>query len=58
MANLSERERIQILMMVGYGDRKRTQQEVRDLFNEVNPNKRTTQTTVSKIIESTTTWEV
>ena len=51
MANLTERERIQILMMVGYGDRKRTQQEVCDLFNELNPNKTLTQSTVSKIVK-------
>lgn len=39
MAKLSERERIEILTMVGYGDRRRTHQEACDLFNNVYPNR-------------------
>lgn len=33
MDRLSEGERIEIPMMIGYGDRRRTHDEVRDLFN-------------------------
>jgi len=36
---LSERERITLLMMRGYGDRVRSFQEVMDLFNETFPNR-------------------
>ena len=31
--HLSEKERIKVLMMIGFGDRVRTQQEVCNLFN-------------------------
>lgn len=51
MPGLSDREKIQILMMVGYGDRKRTQLEVCNLFNELYPNRNPiTQSCVSKLI--------
>ncbi|KAJ8936961.1 hypothetical protein NQ318_015624, partial [Aromia moschata] len=47
---LSERERIEILIMIGYGDRARTQLEVCRLFNNKYPNREPiTQSTVSKI---------
>ncbi|PSN47502.1 hypothetical protein C0J52_13570 [Blattella germanica] len=36
---LSESERIEILVMIGYGDRKRTQDEVCTLFNETHPDR-------------------
>lgn len=48
---LSERERIEILMMVGYGDRKRSTVEVCELFNNVHQERRPiSRSTVSKII--------
>ncbi|KAJ8912835.1 hypothetical protein NQ315_014418 [Exocentrus adspersus] len=37
MGPLSERERIQILMIVGYGDRIRSHEETCDLFNQEHP---------------------
>lgn len=37
MVKLTEREKIEILCMIGYGDRARTQQAVADLFNEMHP---------------------
>lgn len=47
---LTERERIEILMMIGYGDRARSQVEVCRLFNNKYPNREPiTQSTVSKI---------
>ncbi|KAJ8940413.1 hypothetical protein NQ318_009342 [Aromia moschata] len=47
---LSERERIEILIMIGYGDKARTQLEVCRLFNNKYPNREPiTQSTVSKI---------
>ena len=52
MVNLTEKERTDILIMVGYGDKKRTQAEVVALFNEVYPNRPPiSQSTVSKIIK-------
>lgn len=39
MAESTEKLRIEILMMVGYGDRKRTYREVCSLFHEVYPNR-------------------
>jgi len=36
---MTESERIEILMMIGYGDRKRTHQEVCNLFNDTHPDK-------------------
>lgn len=52
MVNLTEKERIDVLIMVGYGDRKRTQVEVVALFNEVYPNRPPiSQSSVSKIIK-------
>lgn len=48
--HLSEKERIEILMMIGFGDRVRTQQEVCNLFNANHPNRPPiTRSTVSKI---------
>jgi len=47
---LTERERIEILMMIGYGDRTRTQEEVCRLFNEAHPDRPpVVRSTVSKI---------
>jgi transposase len=37
--HLSETERIVVLMMIGYGDRKRSCAEVMTLFNEIHPNR-------------------
>lgn len=39
MARLSETERIQILMMIGYGERTRSFAEVMNIFNESHPNR-------------------
>lgn len=48
---LSERNRIEILMMVGYGDRRRSTNEVRELFNQTHPDLiPISQSTISKII--------
>lgn len=47
---LTENQRIEILMMIGFGDRMRTQQEVCTLFNLMHPdNEPISQSTVSKI---------
>lgn len=46
---LSVQQKIEILMMVGYGDRSRTQMEVCDLFNDKYPERPITQSTVSKV---------
>jgi len=52
MVFLSEKEKTDILSMVGYGDRKRTQQEVCDLFNQRYPNRvAITQSCVSKLVK-------
>ncbi|XP_071055457.1 uncharacterized protein [Onthophagus taurus] len=49
MVHLTETERIEILIMVGYGDRKRTQLEVYEIFNERYPHREPiTQSVVSK----------
>ena len=48
--HLSEKERIEVLMMTGFGDRVRTQQEVCNLFNASHPDRPPiTRSTVSKI---------
>lgn len=48
---LSEIERIEILMMVGYGDRKRSTFEVCELFNNVHQERAPiSRSTVSKIV--------
>lgn len=49
MAELSERLRIEILILLGYGERKRTQAEVCELFNNLHPEYNISQSTVSKI---------
>lgn len=47
---LTEKERIEILMMIGYGDRMRTHEEVVVLFNETHPNRPSiSQSMVSRI---------
>ncbi|KAJ8962113.1 hypothetical protein NQ318_018070 [Aromia moschata] len=47
---LNERDRIEILMMIGVGDRMRTQQEVCRLFHEMHPDREpVSQSTVSRI---------
>lgn len=52
MVHLTEKERIIILMMVGYGDRRRTQHEVCTLFNEIYPNREPiSQSVVSKTLK-------
>lgn len=49
---LTEAQRIEILMILGYEDRRRTQKEVCDIFNEKYPNRiPITQSTVSKIFK-------
>lgn len=50
MVRLTETERIEILMMIGYGERRRTHDEVCALFNAERPNRENiTRTTVTKI---------
>jgi hypothetical protein len=49
---LTEKEKIEILMMIGYGERKRSQAEVCDLFNNTYPNRPAiTQSYVSKLLK-------
>lgn len=51
MVNLTEKERIEILMIIGFGDRRRTQQEVCVLFNNLYPERDPiTRTVVSKTL--------
>lgn len=47
---LTESERIELLMMRGYGDRQRSFEEVRTLFNTVYPNRHISKSTVSRTI--------
>lgn len=52
MERLSEQQRIEILIFVGHGDRKRTQDEVCALFNERYPNRNgISRCTVSRVIK-------
>lgn len=52
MVKLSEIERIEILMMVGYGDRQRSHQDVCDSFSNVHSNRNpTVQFIMSKLLE-------
>jgi Transposase. len=51
MAKLSERERIDILRMIGFGDKLRTHQEACQLFNATYPDRPPiTQSTVSRVL--------
>lgn len=51
MAPLSERERIEILIMVGYGDRQRTHAEACELFNHEHPDRPPiNRSTVTKLV--------
>lgn len=49
MANLTIKQRIEILISLGCGDLTRSQREVCDMFNAKYPNRPITQSTVSKI---------
>lgn len=49
MAPLSTKQRIEILIIYGYGDKKRTQREVCEIFNQLYPDGELQQSTVSKI---------
>lgn len=49
MVQLSEKQRIEVLMMIGYGDRVRSHQEVCQLFREKYPDQPISQSTVSRI---------
>lgn len=51
MAHLSEKHRIEILMMYGYGDRRRTQREVCNLFNQLYPDTPVSQGAISQLIK-------
>lgn len=51
MAHLSAKQRIEILMMYGYGDRRRTQREVCDLFNQLYPDTPISQSGISNLIK-------
>lgn len=55
MGYLTDEQRTEILILRGSGDRKRSQQEVCDLFNEKYPNRQITQSTVSKIVQKFST---
>lgn len=50
MAHLNETQRIEILILSGCGDKKRTQTEVCNLFNAKYPDRPISQSTVSKIV--------
>ncbi|KAL1493663.1 hypothetical protein ABEB36_009361 [Hypothenemus hampei] len=47
MVRLSETQRIENLIMIGYGDRTRTQEEVCELFNNKYPDRPITRSTIS-----------
>lgn len=49
MAHLTETQRIEILILIGCGDKTRTQQEVCNLFNTKYPDRPISQSAVSKI---------
>ena len=49
MARLTDKQRIEVLMMIGYGDRVRTHREVCLLFSEKYPDQPISQSTVSRI---------
>lgn len=52
MARLSETERIEVLMIIGYGDRRRSCDEVVDIFHELHPDReRLSKSTVSKTLQ-------
>jgi hypothetical protein len=52
MVHLSKTERIEILMMVGYGDRKRSCAQVVTIFNEIYSNREPiSRTTLSKPLQ-------
>ena len=52
MARLSDTERIEILMMIGYGDRTRSFSQVVNIFNELHPDREPiTKSTVSKTLQ-------
>lgn len=52
MDHLTETQRIEILMILGYGDRMRTQQEVCNIFNDKYPDRNPlTRSTVSKVFK-------
>jgi Fe2+ or Zn2+ uptake regulation protein len=52
MNHLTEKERIEILMITGYGDRKRSHQEACPLFNETHPNRNPiSKSTVTKTLK-------
>lgn len=55
MARLTERERIEVLMMVGFGDRLRSHAEASDLFNQEHPDRPPiSRSTVSRIVSKFT----
>lgn len=49
MAHLTVTQRIEILILIGCGDKTRTQLQVCDLFNEKYPDRKICQSTVSKV---------
>lgn len=53
MGELTERERITLLMMVGFGDKQRSLQAACDIFNATFPDRRThiSKSTVSKVVQ-------
>ena len=53
--HLSEKERIEVLMMIGFRDKVHTQQEVCNLFNASDPDRpRITRSTVSNLLHTNT----
>lgn len=52
MVHLSEKDRIEILMMIGYGDRVRTHEEVCHIFNDLHPERNPiSRSTVTKTLQ-------
>lgn len=54
MAHLTETQRIEILIMIGCGDKVRSQNEVVQLFNEKYPDSSVNQSTISRILNKFT----
>ena len=49
MARLSEKQRIEVLIMIGCGVKQRSQHEVCEMFNNKYPNQQISQSTISRI---------
>lgn len=49
MAFLTESQNIEILITIGYGDKKQAKEEAYEFFNNLYPNSRISRSTVSKV---------